>query len=192
MKRDTITIGIVQEEVTRSVRNSSSRKEHGRQNAYEYGLEPIGESSCYAEAVGVHPKLPNVVIKVIDMYGDACGLYLREIYRGNIKHSWAPRVYFYEELGSRIVVGMERLLEFDGYQDEITKIRCILPEVRDSILDESECLAEIRIDTHMGNFMQRENGEVVCTDPFSSMKFIEGKDPQRHMVMEEGHEYPRL
>lgn len=70
--------------VTRSARTAHLTQ--GENGARSLGLKPIGESSAYAMAVGVHPDIPNVVVKVVDARGDdAFWHYANAVVEGDIE-----------------------------------------------------------------------------------------------------------
>lgn len=150
-------------------------------SASRFGLKPIGESSSYAVAVGVHKDLPDVVVKVVNARDDGFYWYALAIYRGIIKGPHLPVILSVTEPSDQglSVVAMERLylvpesrrrtrLNFGqrmGHLANFVQGKC--PDDLAKVRDLADHMG-LRIDAHSGNWMyRRKDRHIVLIDPFS-------------------------
>lgn len=134
--------------------------------AADLGLTPIGATSYCAIAVGVHPDLPDVVVKVVDMKRDGFFVFAKAVMDGDLIGPEFPIIHSITETGNgTAVVLMERLEEFYGYEH----VRWALIREHEATLGALGEPSGFYTDMHRGNFMQRGE-QVVIIDPLGPME----------------------
>jgi hypothetical protein len=142
--------------------------------AESLGLSKLGEDSFYAVAVGYDPKLPDVVVKVMDKRVDACWDFIEAVHDGTLVGDLFPVIHSVTEIDNIAVVLMERLLPYDRTNsvmgdafNELLSAQFKLGTTEQNML--FTWVADIggHRDLHAGNIMFRADGTLVVIDPIS-------------------------
>jgi len=172
--------------VSKSVRSIDAeedelhRAENRDRNASSMGLEPIGDDSYFAHVVGVHPDVPDIVVKVIDWRADGFYLFAKAILAGELVGDMYPKIYGINIVDDVAIVLVERLGEAECSTDDLEEANCLRiacwdmwdsysPAVSDWVkwVQEVGIEYDVRIDLHDQNMMFRDGVQPVLIDPLA-------------------------
>lgn len=162
------------------LRSRSSDKER---NAKALGLKDSsnGEGS-FAAAVGMHPDLPNVIIKVVQT-ADPFFTFAKASLDGLLNSKHLPEIYSVTQVDDTAVILVEYIphpmTDVEFICDDVGHRMYYRPESfreepLSSVDDRSSMMKQVldfcdkygcKIDTHAGNFRKREDGIWVFIDP---------------------------
>lgn len=185
---DTLTsaVALVSSQIG-SLTCNALRDAHNKDDfAEKCGLTSIAEGNgSFAAMVAVHEDLPYIVIKVVPHF-DMFLPFARECLEGRMDSPMLPTIHSITDMGNHSIVVVERIphaIEFHGDADAEDEFDGMIwrfdngkaeDEVEQHFLDLIQDFCDrhegCNSDFHNGNFMRRDDGQLVCIDPVWSRK----------------------
>lgn len=178
--------GTLPDDMREEMRSESQLHEYRSTLAKSLGLEPIGKKSYFSSLVAVHPEAPEFVIKLSEMPDD--GFVVYALYCLHNPADDLLKVHSVTPVGNAFLIVCERLEAALNERDRCAYVAQEQRELKSEHLLQSNVkywinkigftIEKLSKDCHDGNAMERADGTIVWSDPFSGCRLSRGGENQ--------------